>query len=216
MNKKYVLLAWLLVVGTGVSMIEARGGRGGGRGGRGGRGHGAHRGGRGHAGWHGGAGRGWRGGYGRGGWYGRHYGWWGANRGVWYRNWNPYWYNGAWWGLGWSVYPYYWNTAPLALSLGLVGLANAGRWDSAEERINRRIDALEDQINELKNENRPGQQERIRELQDDVRHLQGYVADVKAYRRTPVQHAEAARRNRNIEPEPSENIHEIMNEEEVY
>lgn len=155
--------------------------RGGGRGGGGG--HGGRGGGR--AGMHRGGGRaGHQAGRHRGDHFGRHASWQRSHAGWGRGRWGRRWYNGGWWGPGFSAYPWYW-TYGIGLGLGLPTLAAAGQWNDVRVRLNDEIDKLEGQLAQERSQGRVDQ-ERIAELEGQVNELEGYIEDVSRYSTTPV------------------------------
>jgi hypothetical protein len=115
--------------------------------------------------------------------YGRRTGWRSGSR-FGRARWNRYWWGGHWWGLGWWWWPWYWETDALALDLGLVALARDRRWDDIEDRLNARIDGLENELDAMRDE------QARQPLEEKINKLQQYLEDARQYRKTPVTHSQ--------------------------
>ncbi|MBN1549335.1 hypothetical protein JW872_01605 [Candidatus Babeliales bacterium] len=102
------------------------------------------------------------------------------------------WWGERWWGLGWSQYPHYW-TYGRAVKLGLPVLAEEGRWDEIEQKLETEIAFLQDKVETFRQHNASRHGVMIASLNKQIDQLQGYLKDARNYRATPLEHSEFER-----------------------
>lgn len=94
------------------------------------------------------------------GWYAGYY---------WTDHETPYRWKKKEWGVGQSLYPWYWEYDNLAKELDLAPLATQGRWRELEQRINQHVKQTEEHIAAMANRIRMRHYERIRDRLEQYR-----------------------------------------------
>ncbi len=105
-----------------------------------------------------------------------HNGWWG---GYWWGS-DAFTWKGREWGLGKSLYPWYWEYDRLALDLNLVELAKKNRWSNIENSLSGKISSLQKEMQETDNKATK------RKLERTIDRVEYYLYNARQYQRAPI------------------------------